>query len=165
MQIERHPQPPESCSVEATPPAAGRRPRPQIETAHRRLRQSAERLVRLLELHAPEPLLANEVALLLGRGLAALPALGELLGRQMGERARVQAGICARCGEGDLALPDRRLCAECAAEEDAEQQRAEQRAGEELGPLAQALLDGVEQALVEHLAEEERWQAGEEVGQ
>jgi len=146
-------------------PGASPGPRPRIETARRRLRQSAERLMHLLELHAPEPIIANEVALLLHRGLAALPDLGELLGRRMGARARAQAGICVQCGEGDLASPDRELCAECAAQEDAEQAQAEQQATEQLGPLARALMNSVEQALVEHLAAEERWQAGgEEVG-
>jgi len=136
--------------------------RPRIEVSRRRLRQSAERLVRLLELGAPEPLLANEVTLLLHRGLSALPDLGEMLGRRMGEQARVQAGICARCGEGDIVLPDRRLCAECAAQEDAERAQAEQQEMEQLGPVAQALLDGVKQALALCLEEEERWQAGDE---
>ncbi|MBM4321576.1 MAG: hypothetical protein FJ125_16945 [Deltaproteobacteria bacterium] len=74
----------------------------------------------------------------------------------------MQAGICTRCGERDLALPDRGLCAACAAEEDAEQEKAEEQTAEELGPLAQALLDGVEQALARRLEEERRWEAGDE---
>ena len=80
--------------AQPAPPAGPRRRRPRIEVARRRLRQSAERLVRLLELQAPETIVANEVALLLRQGLCPPPHLGDLPGRRMMARARLQGGLC-----------------------------------------------------------------------
>ena len=134
--------------------------------ARRRLRQSAERLVRLLELQAPETIVANEVALLLRQGLCSLPDLGDFLGRWMTGRARVQGGLCVQCGERDVATPERELCVQCAAQEDAEQRDAEQ-GGQQLCLLEQELLGSLEESLARRQREEERWLAGAdaEVGQ
>ncbi len=164
MQTERHGSPPEgSCSLDTstTPPAAPRKHRPRIESVRRRLRQSADRLVKLLDMQAPEPVIASEITLLLRHGLSTLPCFGDFVGRWMVQRSRVQSGLCAECGEQDLAWPDRELCAECAAREDAEGDAAEQ-AVQLFGPLGQEILACLEETVARRVREEEQWQAGGE---
>ena len=89
-------------------------PEIEVQVLERKLIDSANRVVRFLDLGVAPTILSNEIALLLRTALAIYPKeMGGALGDSLGGALRSWCGVCLSCDNDLEDLLNERICKAC----------------------------------------------------
>lgn len=127
-------------------------PDPKIARRQRsRLEHRLRRLVKMIELNAPNKIIASDMAMTFYGCCAIIPETTQFLGQRMVADARRRNGMCELCGkEVNQHINHGRICEHCDAKED-----AEMRAWEEANPDLVEEMDRMEEMEEEELDDDE----------